>query len=62
MKKLREPFRVVVWRLWCEARFFWNTIKESMVHPFSTSYIDKRTGKLVSRGGREPHKNNAPTK
>ena len=32
-----------------EAKFFVNTIKESLAHPRSTSIIDKETGEVVER-------------
>ncbi|MYE55142.1 MAG: hypothetical protein F4X34_08115 [Chloroflexi bacterium] len=30
-------------------RFVFNTFKEAFLHPTTTSYIDRRTGKLVGR-------------
>ena len=30
-------------------RFVFNTFKETFLHPTATSYIDRRTGKLVGR-------------
>ncbi len=34
------------------SRFVFNTFKESFLHPTVTSYIDRRTGKVVGRGDR----------
>ena len=31
------------------SRFVFNTFKEAILHPTTTSYIDKRTGKFVGR-------------
>ena len=35
------------------ARFVGNIFKESLFHPTATSYIDKRTGKLVGRDSKK---------
>ena len=31
------------------SRFVFNTFREALLHPTTTSYIDKRTGKFISR-------------
>ena len=31
------------------ARFVGNTLRETVLHPTVTSYIDKRTGRLIGR-------------
>lgn len=41
--------KTVIVRVGAEAKFVANTIKEAVVHPLSTSVIDKRTGKVLSR-------------
>ena len=35
------------------ARFVGNTFKEAILHPTVTSYIDRRTGKLIGRDDRK---------
>ena len=42
----------VIERMASECRFFANTLKEALVHPRSTSEIDKRTGHVVLRNGK----------
>lgn len=37
-----------------EVRFFTNTLIEAILHPFSTSVIDKQTGRVVARGSGKP--------
>ncbi|MCH8109946.1 MAG: hypothetical protein IIB15_07440 [Chloroflexi bacterium] len=32
-------------------RFYINTIKEALLHPLSTSTLDKRTGRVIARNG-----------
>ena len=44
MRRLDTPNRPIA-----IARFVGNIFKESFLHPTVTSYIDKRTGKLVGR-------------
>lgn len=44
-------------RATAEARFFFNTVKEALFHPASTSCIDKGTGNVITRradGANEP--------
>ena len=31
------------------SRFVFNTFKEALLHPTTTSYIDKQTGKFIGR-------------
>lgn len=38
-----------IFRVFVETRFIANTLKEALLHPLSTSVIDKRTGRLISR-------------
>lgn len=51
-----HPFTVyaktAIDRLVCESRFFANTLKETFLHPLSTTAIDKRTGKVVKQQAR----------
>lgn len=42
-------------RVASECRFVANTFREACVHPRSTSVIDKRSGKLISRHGHRVH-------
>ena len=39
----------VLYRLFVEARWTVNTIREVILHPLSASYVDTRTGKFVAR-------------
>ena len=41
----------VLKRVVSECRFVANTLVEAMAHPRSTSEIDKRTGRVISRNG-----------
>lgn len=39
----------VLYRVFVEARWTANTIKEIILHPLSASYVDTKTGKFVAR-------------
>ena len=39
----------VLYRLFVEARWTVNTVKEVVLHPLSASYVDTKTGKFVAR-------------
>ena len=39
----------VLYRVFAEARWVVNTIKEIVLHPLSASYVDTETGKFVAR-------------
>ena len=42
------------------ARFVGNTLKEAVLHPTVTSYIDKRTGRLVGRDDKKVSEDGNP--
>lgn len=39
-------------RIVAETSFVSNTLKEAILHPRTTSTLDKQTGKVVGRGGK----------
>lgn len=39
----------VLYRIFAEARWVVNTIKEIVLHPLSASHVDTETGKFVAR-------------
>ena len=39
----------VLYRVFVEARWTANTIKEIILHPLSASHVDTKTGKFVAR-------------
>ena len=39
----------VLYRIFAEARWVVNTIKEIILHPLSASYVDTETGKFIAR-------------
>ena len=48
MRKVKYHYRPI-YRLSVEIRFIINTLMEALLHPLSTSVIDKGTGRLISR-------------
>ena len=41
------------------ARFVYNTFKETLLHPTATSYLNRRTGRLVGRDNGKASENDS---